>query len=75
MKLPFSFLEQLLVYALGILTASYGDKLIEVLARVGDKLNDKIEGTETQLDDMAKVQLVAGLQAMIDELKVDGVDT
>ena len=75
MKLPFSFLEQLLIYALGLLTASYGDKLVEVLTRVGDKLNDKIEGTETQLDDLAKEQLVAGLQAMINELKVEGVDS
>lgn len=66
--------ETLLVSALTILVTQYGDKIVEILTKVGDRLNDKIEGTATQLDDITKETLVTGLQAMIGELSVDGVD-
>ena len=67
-------LESVLVFALSTLVANYRDKIVEFFTSVGDKLNDKIEGTETQLDDIAKGELVLGLNALIAELAVDGVD-
>lgn len=66
--------ETLLYSAFSILVTKFGDQLVEIMTRVGDRLNDKIEGTETQLDDLAKETLVKGLEAMIGELKVDAVD-
>jgi hypothetical protein len=67
-------IETLLVTALSILVTQYGDKIVEILRAVADRLNDKIEGTQTQLDDITKETLVTGLEAMIVELKVDAVD-
>ncbi len=67
-------IETLLVSALSILVTQFKSKVVEILTRCGDRLNDKIEGTATQLDDIAKTELVDGLKALIAELEVEGVD-
>lgn len=67
-------LETILLFALSTLVTKYQDKVVEFCAKIGDKLNDKVEETETQLDDTGKELLVQGLNAMIAELKVEGKD-
>ncbi len=67
--------ETLLVTVLALLVSQYRGKMHEFFASVGDKLNDKIEATGTQLDDTAKVELAAALkEAFLPQLEVDGVD-
>ena len=54
--------------------AEVDDDIEAKFRQLGDKINDKIEGTETQLDDFAKERLVKGLKAFVAELEVEGVD-
>lgn len=51
------------------------DKAAEIGAKVGDIINDKIEGTKSQLDDEGKEVLKAFLDGLRPELDVEGVDT
>lgn len=68
-------IESLIVGALSLLIANYKGKFHEILASIGDKLNDKIEATGTQIDDIAKVELVAAIkEAFLPQLEIDGVD-
>lgn len=67
-------LESILLFAVSTLITRYQEEVIGLFTRVGDKLNDKIEETDTELDDAGKTLLVQGLEAMIGELKVEGVD-
>lgn len=67
--------EILLIGLLGLIVTQYRGQLHAFFASVGDKLNDKIEATGTQLDDTAKAELVAALkEAFLPQLEVDGVD-
>ena len=66
-------IENILIGVLTMLIANFRGKLHEILAKCGAKLNGKIEGTDTQLDDIAKGELVAALkEAFIPALEVDG---
>ena len=68
-------LENILASVLLLIVSQFRGKMHDFFARVGDKLNDKIEGTATQLDDIAKTELVDALKtAFIPQLEVDGVD-
>jgi len=68
-------LENLLVSFITILITSFRGQFHEILASVGDKLNDKIEATGTQFDDIAKEELVDAFKtAFLPQLEVDGVD-
>lgn len=68
-------IESLIVGALALLVANYKGKFHEILASIGDKLNDKIEATGTQIDDIAKTELVDAIKnALLPQLEVDGVD-
>lgn len=68
-------IESLIVSALSLLVANYKGKFHEILASIGDKLNDKIESTGTQVDDIAKTELVDAVKnAFLPQLEVDGVD-
>lgn len=65
-------LENLLVGVLSMVINSFRGELHGVLAKCGAKLNSKIEGTDTQLDDIAKAEFVAALkEALIPALEVD----
>lgn len=51
------------------------DGYIQNMGReIGDKINDLVENTETDADDLAKEKVVLFLEAAITELKVEGVD-
>lgn len=68
-------IESLLVTALSLLIANFKGKFHEILASIGDKLNDKIEATGTQVDDIAKAELVEAIKnAFLPQLEVEGVD-
>lgn len=67
-------IEPMLLMGFNLLVNQYRDECIELLKRVGDKLNDRIEGSETQLDDAGKQVLIEGLDALIGQLRVEGVD-
>lgn len=69
-----TLIEPILLMAFNMLVMQYRDECIELLKRVGDKLNDKIEGSPTQLDDAGKQALIEGLDALIGQLRVEGVD-
>lgn len=69
-----TLIEPILLMAFNMLVMQYRDVCIETLQRVGDKLNDKIEGSPTQLDDAGKQALIEGLDALIGQLRVEGVD-
>lgn len=70
-----SIIETLIVAAISILVTNYKGKFHEILANVADKLNDKIEATGTQVDDMAKAELIDAFKtAFLPQLEVDGVD-
>lgn len=70
-----SIIETLIVSALSLLIGNFKGKFHEILAGVGDKLNDKIEATGTQIDNIAKAELVDALKtAFLPQLEVDGVD-
>lgn len=73
--MPQGLVELLLSTAISVLITNYRGKFHDILAKVADRLNDKIEGTETQLDDTAKDELVNAFEtAFLPQLKVDGVD-
>lgn len=68
-------LEGMLVSVFALIIAQFRGRLHEFFASVGDRLNDKIEATGTQLDDAAKVEFAAALkESFIPQLEVDGVD-
>lgn len=68
-------IESLLVTALSLLIANFKGKFHEILASIGDKLNDKIEATGTQVDDIAKAELVEAIKnAFLPQLEVEDVD-
>ncbi len=70
-----SIIETLIVSAIALLISHFKGKFHEILASVADKLNDKIEATGTQVDDMAKTELVDAFKtAFIPQLEVEGVD-
>jgi len=69
-----SSLEPLAFLALNSVAGMLDDEAVEIGAKLGDKLNDLIESTETEFDDYAKARLVVGLEAAIAQLKVEGVD-
>jgi len=69
-----NLLESILLFALTTLITKYQGEVVGFFTRIGDKLNDKVEETATQLDDAGKDLLVKGLEAMIVELKVEGAD-
>lgn len=67
--------ESLLVSLITILITSFRGQFHEILANAGDKLNDKIEATGTQFDDIAKAELVDAFKtAFLPQLEVEGVD-
>lgn len=70
-----SILEALMVSAITILLTNFRGKFHEILSSVGDKINDKVEATGTQFDDIAKAELVDAFQnSFLPQLTVEGVD-
>lgn len=70
-----SVVETLMVSLITILVTNFKGRFHEILAAVGDKINDKIEATGTQLDDIAKAELVDAFKtAFLPQLEVEGVD-
>lgn len=70
-----NFVEMLVTTALMVALDRYRGNMHDFFRRVGDIINDKIEGTKTQIDDTAKAELVAALkEAFIPELEVEGTD-
>lgn len=68
-------LQGLLVNVIALVINQFRDNLHDFFAGVGDALNDKIEKTSTEADDIVKQTFVDALQeAFIPELQVDGVD-
>jgi len=74
MKFSLQNVEPILLLALGSASQVADDEIGNMFGLIGDKLNDKIEGTETELDDFAKARLVVGLKRLTAELEVDEVD-
>lgn len=69
-----AIIEPFVLVALNAAAANLDEEIEAVFAQIGDRLNDRIEGTGTELDDYAKGRLVAGLKALVAELEVEGVD-
>lgn len=67
-----SLVENLLVTALSMLIGHFKDDWHDILQKVATRLNDKIEGTATQLDDIAKNEFVSAVEMyFLPPLKVD----
>lgn len=75
MKLKNWLLESALVHLLLKAAEDHGDDLTTFFARCGDVLNDRIEGTRTQADDILKQKLANAIeQGFLPQLRVEGVD-
>lgn len=73
MAIKLSTIEGAITPFLGLIAPQLEDQGAQLGAEVGMRLNNKIEGTVTELDDRAKAALTEFLDALSDALKVDGV--
>lgn len=67
--------EAILLMALTALSTLADEKATALGQKLGDKLNDAVEGSETELDDFAKARVLNFAKALISELEVEGVDS
>ena len=68
-------LEFALVHLLMKAAEDYGPDLTDFFARCGDAINDRVEGTKTQADDIVKAQLAKAIeQGLLPQLRVEGID-
>ena len=73
MVFKFSDIERAVTPFFGLIAPQLEDQGGQIGTLVGQKLNNEIEGTETQFDDKAKEALIAFLKGMTEALEVDGV--
>jgi hypothetical protein len=70
-----SFLEFAFVNLLLLAAQTYRGELVGFFSRCGDILNDRVEGTRTQADDIVKAELVVAIETgFLPQLRVEGVD-
>lgn len=70
----FNAVEPFIVAGLTSASSLTDGYIVNAANQLGDKINDAIESTETQLDDLAKDKAVLFLETVLGQLKVDGVD-
>lgn len=69
------FLEFAFVNLLMLAAQTYRGDLAGFFARCGDALNDRIEGTKTQADDLIKAEIADAIEnSFLPQLRVEGVD-